>query len=123
ATAIEQYENALADYDEALRLMPDYAFIYGNRGEVLFMLGRYDEALENFHRAHQMVPRLRRAVAGMAIALHALGRTLDSINVWNHLLEQDTCYYDANWVQAEHDWSMALTNEVRGLLADLDPNS
>lgn len=120
AVQLEQYANALADYTQALRLKPGYGFIYGNRGEVYFMMGRYKDALADFRQAHHMLPRMRRAVAGMAIAWHALGQSLEASRLWNHLLERDMGYNDADWVQVEHAWNATLTNEVRGLLLDLD---
>ncbi len=122
ATAQGNYQHAVKDYTEALRLKPEYAFIYGNRGEMYFLLGRYEDALNDFHQAHRVNPMLRRAVAGMAIARHALGETLESIRLWKLLLALNTQYEDASWVADEHAWAPALADEVRGLLADLDTN-
>jgi hypothetical protein len=67
-----------------------------------------------------MLPRMRRAVAGMAIAWHALGQSLEAVRLWNYLLERDKGYSDADWVQMEHAWNTVLTNEVRGLLLDIE---
>lgn len=122
AAAQGNYQHAIKDYTEALRLKPEYGFIYGNRGEMYFMLGRYNDALNDFRNAHRVSPMLRRAVAGMAIARHALGETLESIRLWQILLALNTQYEDANWVAVEHAWDPVLTDEVRGLLADLDTN-
>lgn len=119
ATALGQYINAVADYTQALRLEPTYGFAYGNRGEVNFLLGRYEDAMQDFIQAHHLSPWMRRAVAGMAIAQHALGQTVESVRLWEHLLERNESYDDANWVQTEHNWNALLTDEVRGLLTDL----
>ena len=122
ATAQGQYINAVADYTQALRLKPTYGFVYGNRGEVNFLLGRYEDAMNDFIQAHYLSPLMRRAVAGMAVAQHALGQTMESVQLWEHLLERNESYDDASWVQAEHNWDVLLTDEVRGLLADLHTN-
>ncbi|MEO0565123.1 MAG: hypothetical protein AAF125_23650 [Chloroflexota bacterium] len=58
----------------------------------------------------------------MAVACHALGQQANALRLWEELLQRDSHYDDANWVQAEHAWSASLTEEVRGLLADLNAN-
>jgi tetratricopeptide (TPR) repeat protein len=45
------YEAALADFNQALRLCPNDPFAYAGRGVVLKALGRYEEALQDFERA------------------------------------------------------------------------
>ena len=42
---------ALASYDRAIALRPDYADAHNNRGQVLRELMRYDEALASYDRA------------------------------------------------------------------------
>jgi tetratricopeptide (TPR) repeat protein len=42
---------AMADYDEALRINPDYAEAYNNRGNVYFDLGDYDRAIADYDEA------------------------------------------------------------------------
>ena len=113
------YLSAVADYTEAIQRAPDYGFIYGNRGEAYFMLADYQRALADFQTAHHKLPRLRRAVAGMAVACHALGETAKAVMLWDTLLQRNSHYQDANWVQAEHAWSPTLTDEGRGLLSKL----
>ena len=39
-----RYQEAIADYDEAIRLQPDDAEAYSNRGNAKAALGRYQEA-------------------------------------------------------------------------------
>jgi len=47
----EQYERALAAYDDALKLAPTYADGHHNRGNALYKLGRFDDAAEAFGTA------------------------------------------------------------------------
>ena len=42
---LEQYEQALGYYERALKIRPDYADAFNNRGLALKELGRYDEAI------------------------------------------------------------------------------
>ncbi|MBL8146328.1 MAG: tetratricopeptide repeat protein, partial [Anaerolineae bacterium] len=43
--ALQRVDEALADYDRAIDLNPEYAEAYNNRGNVYAALRRYDEAL------------------------------------------------------------------------------
>ena len=47
----EQYERALAAYDDALKLAPTYADGHHNRGNALYKLGRFADAAEAFGTA------------------------------------------------------------------------
>ena len=46
-----QYEAAIADYDQALRLKPDYAIAYGNRGVANALLEQVNGARQDFKKA------------------------------------------------------------------------
>jgi tetratricopeptide (TPR) repeat protein len=50
------YEQALADYEEVLRLDPTYAGVYYNRGNVYYALRQYDQALEDYEQALKLDP-------------------------------------------------------------------
>ena len=45
------YEDAIADYDIAIRLKPDYAFAYYNRGVVKALIKQTSEAKQDFRTA------------------------------------------------------------------------
>jgi protein O-GlcNAc transferase len=60
-----RYQDALAAYDQALALKPDYAEAQNNRGEALQQLKRHEEALAAFDRA---MPAQPQAFAGAAMA-------------------------------------------------------
>lgn len=51
-----QHEDALADFKDALLIMPNYANIYNNRGLVFNKLQQYDNALRDFDRAIELLP-------------------------------------------------------------------
>ena len=48
---LKRYDEALASYDRALSLRPDYAEALNNRGNALQELKRLDEALASYDRA------------------------------------------------------------------------
>jgi glycosyl transferase family 41/tetratricopeptide repeat protein len=53
---LEQWHEALAAYDQAIALRPDYAIALCNRGTVLEKLDRPDEALQSYDRSIEISP-------------------------------------------------------------------
>jgi tetratricopeptide (TPR) repeat protein len=53
-----QYDQAIADYNNALEMNPRYAEAYNNRGMVNMAKGQYDEAIADFNKALQINPML-----------------------------------------------------------------
>ena len=48
---MQQYEAAIQDYNEAIRLNPKYSVAYYNRGLAKLLLGRIDEARSDLQTA------------------------------------------------------------------------
>ena len=53
---MKRYDEALASYDRAIALKPDYANAHYNRGTVLKSMHRYNEALASFDKAMALKP-------------------------------------------------------------------
>ena len=51
-----QFEEAIADYDQALQLQPDNAFAYDHRGFAKIALGQFEEAVADYDQALQLRP-------------------------------------------------------------------
>ena len=56
--ALEQYKDAITDYDEAIRLKPDYAKAYSNRGAAKDALEQYKDAITDYDEAIRLKPDL-----------------------------------------------------------------
>ena len=56
-------------YEEAIKLQPDYADAYYNRGNVLFAKGRIDEAIADWEKTLQIQPNDADAHTGLGNAL------------------------------------------------------
>jgi len=53
-----EYENAIAEYEQLLRMNPDYAAAYYHAGQALERLGRLDEARSIYQRGIEVTARL-----------------------------------------------------------------
>ncbi len=57
---LKRFEEAVASYDRALMLRPDYVEALNNRGNTLKALTRFEEALASYDRALESAARLCR---------------------------------------------------------------
>jgi tetratricopeptide (TPR) repeat protein len=62
-------DEAMVHYEEAIRLQPNYAEAYYNRGNVLYANGRIDEAIADFEKTLQIQPNDADAHTGLGNAL------------------------------------------------------
>ncbi|MFB2877976.1 TPR end-of-group domain-containing protein [Floridanema aerugineum] len=53
---LDQWEDAILAYDEALKLKPDYHDAWYNRGIDLAKLGRFYEAIDSFNKVLEIKP-------------------------------------------------------------------
>src|SRR5262249_40966621 len=63
---LRRIEAALASYDKAIALEPDYANGFYNRGVALQDLNRFDEALKTYEKALAIKPDHKSAFNGLA---------------------------------------------------------
>jgi tetratricopeptide (TPR) repeat protein len=64
----EQLEQAIADFDVALRLKPEQAEGYNDRGVTLHRVGKITEALADYNEAIKRKPTLAKAWLNRGIA-------------------------------------------------------
>jgi protein O-GlcNAc transferase len=86
---------ALACFDKAIALQPDYAEAFYNRGTVLQELDRWDDALGAYAEAIGRRNDYADAISNAAIVLQQLGRTGEAIALCRQLLERHPHHADA----------------------------
>ncbi len=79
-------EEALASYDRALELKPDYIEVLVNSGALLRDLQRHIQALERFNRVLQINPNYETALGNCAILLTEFKRSEEAIKMFERLL-------------------------------------
>ena len=71
---MERHDEAIADYDQAIRLKPDYAEAYNNRGNAKRALERHDEAIVDYNEAIRLKPDFAEPYYNRGNAKAMLGR-------------------------------------------------
>ena len=69
-----RWEEAISEFDEAIRLDPRYAPAYLYRGGSYFSLGQFERAIQDYDEAVRLNPRLAEAYVGRGVAYILLGR-------------------------------------------------
>jgi|GEM_PF-5218491 len=87
--ATGDHENALEDCEKAIEIAPEHSTGYISRGYTYFLMKDYEQALIDFDQAvgEETVEAL--PIIGKAVALHALGRKDEAIDLWKTIQEQD----------------------------------
>jgi lipoprotein NlpI len=73
-----EYDRALHDLDNAIRLDPGFAEAFNYRGVANVSQGQYEHAIEDFDRAVGLDPNYAIAIYNRGLALQAMGRTDDA---------------------------------------------
>ncbi len=111
---------ARAAYDTAIRLQPDYAEVYNNRGNIKNGLGSYDTALDDYEEAIRLKPNFAETYSNRGTAKFRLGRHAAALTDLNAALCLQPGLMDAyvnrgiikigliNIEEAESDFQIAL---------------
>lgn len=69
-----KFEQAVKEYNEAIRALPSLAAAHNNMGSAFFAMGRFEEAAASFLQAAQLDPKYAQAHFNLALAYIKLGR-------------------------------------------------
>jgi tetratricopeptide (TPR) repeat protein len=78
-----EYDRAISDYDQAIRLNPKLAIAYHGRGNAYNSKGDYDRAIADYNRTIRLDPKFANAYVGRS-------------DVYNHKGDHDRAIADAN---------------------------
>jgi len=76
---LRQYTDAIASYDNAIRINPEYSKAWYNRGNAQFNLGRYPDALASYDNATRIDPGYSEAWVNRGVTLGILSRYDEAI--------------------------------------------
>ena len=109
--SLDRLDEAVASYDRALVLQPDYAAALINRGLALEALERFAEALESYDRALAIEPDFAVAWVNRGNALQGLFRLAEALESYDRALALSPDY-------AEISISRGITLQQLGRLAE-----
>ncbi|MCH9019105.1 MAG: tetratricopeptide repeat protein [Proteobacteria bacterium] len=66
-------DRAIKDYDDAIRLEPDFAMAFSNRGNVYRKKGRFDRAIKEYDKAIHFKPDDAQVFADRGLAYEKKG--------------------------------------------------
>jgi len=93
--ALGQYQQAMEDYDQAVRTKPDCAALYNDRGFFYDQLGRYWPAIENYNEAIRLNPNHVLYYINRGAAYDNLGLYQNAIGDYNHAINLQPDYVEA----------------------------
>ena len=115
-----EYRLAIKDFDEALRLDPNYAYAYNNRGVAYDNLGEHRRAIQDYDQALRFDPGYAIAYNSRGNAYELLGEHRRAIEDFNEALRLDPGYGNAyqnrgvayenlgDYDHAARDWEQAI---------------
>lgn len=86
--AHERMTHALAGYDCAVTLDPQFAYAFNNRGNALLALNQAEQALESYDRALAIAPEFLDPLTNRGLALQKLGRTREVIESLERVIDR-----------------------------------
>ncbi|TDC23384.1 tetratricopeptide repeat protein [Streptomyces sp. 8K308] len=112
-----EYEEAVLEYDEALRLAPDSAWALAYRGDACRLLRRYDDALRDLDRAIQLDGSYAWALGVRGSLFSGLRRYEEALRDLDRAIDLET---DSAWEHAQRGMVHRLSGWYEAAVADFD---
>jgi tetratricopeptide (TPR) repeat protein len=90
-------EEAIARFEQALRINPDFADAHTNLGNALRLAGRIPEAIEHFEQVVRIEPDLAEAYNNLGAALAQTGKIEEAIDRFEQALRINPDFADAHF--------------------------
>ena len=103
---VEKSENAIAAYDVAIRLKPDYAAAHCNRGSLYYALGNYTAALHDYDSAIRLKPERSEGYFNRAVTHFHLQHYTAAVRDYDAALARNSDDVDAYLGRAHANFAM-----------------
>ncbi len=90
-----EYDKAIADYNKAIELKPEYVSAYYNRGNSWHTKGEYDKAIADYNKVIELKPDYASAYHNRGISWHPKGEYDKAIANYNKAIELKPDYASA----------------------------
>ena len=112
----EDYQGAIAAYERAIQLNPNYALAYNSRGAARYKLGDKQGAIDDYSRALRINPNLASTYSNRAAARGELGDKEGTISDFNRALQINPNFADAYLNRGM--FRFARLKDYQGAIAD-----
>ena len=132
----DKYKGAVADFDEAISIRPNYTAAYIGRGNAKIGLGQHEEAIDDFDQALQLRPDDPNVYYNRGFAKFMLGRYQGAIVDFDQVIRLRPHYAYAFYIRGEAksriglyeeaiaDWQasleLAIETDNRDLISDIE---
>jgi tetratricopeptide (TPR) repeat protein len=113
------YDRAIADLNEAIRLDPKYAAAFKQRGSAHAAKGDQDDAIADYNEAIRIEPKFVAALTGRGTAYYAKGDYDRAIAEYNEAIQLDPKFFTAffsrgtaNYAKGHYDRAIADFGEA-----------
>ncbi len=111
------YRGAIADFNQAIQLNPEFAFAYNDRGTAHYGLGNYRGAIADYDKAIQIDPEYAGAYYNRGIARSEIGDQQGAIADYNKAIQIDPKYAEA---YSSRGNARLILGDKQGAIADYD---
>ena len=120
-----EYDLALADYNKAIELKPNYENVYNNRGSAYKGKGEYDKALADYNKAIELNPNYAEAYNNRGNVYSDKGEYDKALADYNKAIELNPNYAEAynnrgSAYQSKGEYDKALADYNKAI--KLNPN-
>jgi tetratricopeptide (TPR) repeat protein len=92
--ALENFEQAKADYNKAIEINPEYANAYNNRGNIKAEQAEHKGAIQDYDRAIELNSQFVEAYCNRGIAREHLGNHAKALEDFDRAIELNSEYID-----------------------------
>jgi tetratricopeptide (TPR) repeat protein len=114
---MRHYDEALADFNQAIDINPKLTWAIAGRGETYRALNRYPDALADFDRAISQSPGLAWAIVDRGIARRQMRRYNDALRDFDTAIELDNSY---SWAIANRGETYRRLGRYNAAVSDFD---
>ncbi len=90
----EYWDKALAQFNRAIELTPDYSDAYGQRGLLFYRGKNFEQAIKDYEKSIALKPNSK-VYSNMGTIYFETGRIADAINAYKNAIKYDPRFVDA----------------------------
>ena len=106
-------DEAIAQYQKALKIRPDYALAHNNLGNLLANRGQFEAAIDEYQKALKTRPGDIKAHYNLALVLADHGRPVEAIEHFQTALGLATAANNSAWLNSIGPNSDAVGRSLR----------